>query len=60
MNEKETINKGTEVTVKKYGVGVVETISQQDSDNGAYAVYHVRFANGEVRHFTGTELKVAK
>lgn len=60
MNDKETLAKGTEVTVKKYGVGVIESVHQQESENGAHPVYHVRLANDEVRHFVTTDLKVAE
>jgi len=59
-NEEKTISKETKVSVKKQGIGVVEQVSQQDSDDGAYSVYHVRFENGDVRHFTASELKEVK
>ena len=60
MNEKETLVKGTEVSVKKYGTGVIESVHQQESENGTYPVYHVRLFKGDVRHFVLADLKVAK
>lgn len=60
MNEKETLTKGTAVSVKKYGAGVIESVHQQESENGTYPVYHVRLTNDEVRHFVLADLKVAK
>lgn len=60
MNEKETLTKGTEVTIKKYRVGVIESVHQQESESGTYPVYHVRLANDDVRHFVAADLKVAK
>lgn len=59
-NTEKTISKGTEVSVKKYGIGNVELVAQADSENGPYPVYHVRFANGDVRHFTASDIKEVK
>lgn len=60
MNEKDTLTKGTEVSVKKHGTGIIESVHMQESENGTYPVYHVRLANDEVRHFVLAALKVAK
>lgn len=57
MNEEKTISKGMEVYTKGFGIGNVELVAQQSSENGSYPVYHVRLANGEVRHFTAEQIK---
>lgn len=56
----QTFTKGMNVKHRKYGVGVVESVSTATNDEGTYTVYHVRLENGDVRHFTETELKETK
>ena len=55
---KVALEKGAEVLTRQHGVGVVELIAQQDSDNGTYQVFHVRLANGDVRHFVAADLEI--
>ncbi len=43
---------GQTVEIPKYGVGTILSVGERTIGEDGPAVYHVRFENGDVRHFT--------
>lgn len=53
---KKTLAVGEKITKGKYGTGEIVFADEKIIDEKPVQVYHVRFENGAIRHFTAEEL----
>ncbi len=59
MSKKDNFVVGAVVETENYGVGEIVKVSQKETENGPVDVFAVKLENGDTRHFTQDELRLA-